>query len=437
MKNTVLTLRERLFSIIRRLGEEPARYARKPGRDFTRKRTLTPEILIYLILTMDEKSVWKGLLRHFRRRIDTPSASAFVQQRQKLLPSALEDLFHRFSDHLRPQKKFRGYRLLAADGSSLKSGAYSADKDAYRPGTERQHGWNLFHINALFDIENGIYTDVIVQKEHTKHESMALREMAERSAITDPVIVLADRNYEAYNNFACLEKKGWKYLIRIRDCNRKNAYGIELPDEPEFDLPVRMTLGRLTPQQLRQHDIPVPEQYYRLPNSIPFDYLDAESTAFYEFSARIVHLQLKDGRTQLLLTNLDAEQFPLSALRELYTRRWGIETSFRELKYTVGLIHLHSRKSNLVLQEIFAAFTVFNFTRAAAWNANESCGSSKYKRRVNFAHAVYLCCEALRGRIGEVAGLLERTLQPCRPGRFYPRPKIADNRLSAMYVSAR
>ena len=208
MKNTVTMLRERLFSIIRRLGEEPERYARKPGRDFTRKRTLTPAVLIHLILAMGEKSIWKGLLGHFRRRIDTPSASAFVQQRQKLLPSALEDLFHRFSDRLRPQKKFRGYRLLAADGSSLKSGAYPADKDAYRSGTERQHGWNLFHINALFDLENGIYTDVIVQKEHTKHESRALREMAVRSAITDPVIVLADRNYEAYKQLCLSGKAG-------------------------------------------------------------------------------------------------------------------------------------------------------------------------------------------------------------------------------------
>ena len=112
MKNTVTMLRERLFSIIRRLGEEPKRYARKPGKDFTRKRTLTPAVLIQLIVTMDEKSIWKGLLGHFRRRIDTPSASTFVQQRQKLLPSALEDLFHRFSDQLRPQKKFRGYRCL-------------------------------------------------------------------------------------------------------------------------------------------------------------------------------------------------------------------------------------------------------------------------------------------------------------------------------------
>ena len=306
MKNTVLTLRERLFSIIRRLGEEPARYARKPGRDFTRKRMLTPDALIYLVLAMDEKSVWKGLLGHFRRRIDAPSASAFVQQRQKLLPSAFEALFHQFSDHLCPQKKFRGYRLLAADGSSLKSGTYPADEAAYRPGTERQHGW--------------------------------------------------------------------KYLIRIKDHARKNAYGIKLPDTPEFDLPVRMTLGRLTPQQLKQKDIPVPEQYYRLPNSIPFDFLNTEGADFYQFSERIVHLQLKDGRTQLLITNLDAGQFPLSAIQALYARRWGIETSFRELKYTVGLIHLHSRKSDLVLQEIFAAFTVFNFTQAAAWSANEDCG---------------------------------------------------------------
>ena len=369
MKNTVLTLQERLFSIIRRLGEEPKRYARNPDRDFTRKRTLTPAVLIYLIVTMDEKSIWKGLLGHFRKRIDTPSASAFTQQRQKLLPSALEDMFHHFSDHLRPQKKFQGYRLLAVDGSSLKSGTYPADEDAYRPGTEHRHGW--------------------------------------------------------------------KYLIRIRDRDRKNAYGIKLPDSPEFDLPVRMTLGRLTPKQLRQHGIPVPEHYYRLPNSIPFDFLGTESADFYSFSARIVRLKRKDGKTQMLMTNLDAAQFPLSALRELYARRWGIETSFRELKYTVGLIHLHSRKSDLVLQEIFAAFTVFNFTRAAAWNTNEGCGSSKYKRRVNFAHAVYLCCELLRGERTEITGLLERALTPRRPDRLYPRPKISDNRLSAMYVSAR
>ncbi len=437
MKYTVETLREGLYSMIRRIGERPERYARNPGKDFTRKRTLTPAVLIYLILTMDEKSVWKGLLGYFQRRIDTPTASAFVQQRQKLLPSAFEDLFHWFTDFLRPRKKFRGYRLLAVDGSSLKSGAYPADSEAYRPGTEHQHGWNLFHINALYDLENRIYTDVIVQKEHTKYESRALCEMVERSGIAGPVLLLADRNYEAYNNFAHLEAKGWKYLIRIKDNNRKNAYGVKLPDQPEFDLPVRLTLGRLTERQLAQRGLPLPERYYRIPDSVTFDCLVLESEDFYTFSARIVRLKLADGSTQMLITNLDPAQFPLSELQTLYAKRWGIETSFRELKYAVGLIHLHSKKSELVLQEIFAAFTVFNFAQATAWSANEEWGKSKYKRRVNFSHAVYLCCEALRCKGGEITGLLERTLQPCRPNRSYPRPKISGNRISPVYVSAR
>ena len=209
MKYTAAALREILYSMIRRIGEKPERYARNPGKDFTRKRELTPAVLIRLIFTMDEKSIWKGLLGYFQRKADTPSASAFIQQRQKLLPSALEDLFRQFTDYLQPQKKFRGYRLLAVDGSSLKSGAYPEDTEAYRPGTERQHGWNLFHINSLYDLENGIYTDVLVQKEHTKHESKALCLMAERSGITGPVLLLADRNYETYSNFACLEKRGW------------------------------------------------------------------------------------------------------------------------------------------------------------------------------------------------------------------------------------
>ena len=65
MKNTVLTLRERLFSIIRRLGEEPKRYARNPDRDFTRKRALTPAVLIYLIVTMDEKKYLERFARAF------------------------------------------------------------------------------------------------------------------------------------------------------------------------------------------------------------------------------------------------------------------------------------------------------------------------------------------------------------------------------------
>ena len=213
MRHTPKLLREMLDSMIRKMGEHPDQYVRQPGRDFTRPRTLTFETVISLLLTMSENSIGKVLIGRFQNSEKTPSASAFVQQRQKLLPAALETLFHRFTALLRPEKTFCGCRLLAVDGSSLKSAACPEDPASYRPGTPRQHGWNLWHMNALFDLENGIYTDLIVQKEHEKNECRALCQMAERSRIFGKVILLADRNYESCNNLAHLEKRNWRWYF--------------------------------------------------------------------------------------------------------------------------------------------------------------------------------------------------------------------------------
>ena len=56
------------------------------------------------------------------------------------------------------------------------------------------------------------------------------------------------------------------------------------------------------------------------------------------------------------------------------------------------MVHFHSKRPELILQEICSAFIIFNFTKAAAWEVDTTWGSSKYKRRVNFSDAVYLCC---------------------------------------------
>nr|WP_325303907.1 transposase [uncultured Oscillibacter sp.] len=124
-------------------------------------------------------------------------------------------------------------------------------------------------MNALFDLENGIYTDLIVQKEHEKNECRALCQMADRSRVSGKVILLADRNYESCNNLAHLEKRNWNYLIRIRDKARGIAYGMPLPDQLEFDIPLKLTLGRLTPRQLVAQGLAVPKSYLISPRPLP------------------------------------------------------------------------------------------------------------------------------------------------------------------------
>ena len=76
---------------------------------------------------------------------------------------------------------------------------------------------------------------------------------------------------------------------------------------------------------------------------------------------RIVRFQLDNGNFETLATSLP-RSFTVDDLKEIYHRRWGIETSFRDLKYSAGLVNLHGKRDDFVEQEIYAALTAFNFT---------------------------------------------------------------------------
>ena len=76
---------------------------------------------------------------------------------------------------------------------------------------------------------------------------------------------------------------------------------------------------------------------------------------------RIVRFKITEDTYETVITNLDPFSFPSEELKKLYNMRWGIETSFRELKYTVGLLHFHAKKVENITQEIFARLTMYNF----------------------------------------------------------------------------
>lgn len=50
-------------------------------------------------------------------------------------------------------------------------------------------------------------------------------------------------------------------------------------------------------------------------------------------------------------------------IKELYASRWGIETSFRDLKYTIGMLNFHSKKVMCIQQEIYARMVMYNFVQ--------------------------------------------------------------------------
>lgn len=62
----------------------------------------------------------KELLDYFDFNANTPSVSAYPQQRAKVLPEAFEYLFHTFTQENMPTgNDYFGYRLIACNGSNL------------------------------------------------------------------------------------------------------------------------------------------------------------------------------------------------------------------------------------------------------------------------------------------------------------------------------
>ena len=70
----------------------------------------------------------------------------------------------------------------------------------------------------------------------------------------------------------------------------------------------------------------------------------------YPMKVRVVRVLLDTGEYETLVTSLP-RSFTPDEIKELYHARWGIETSFRELKYGIGLVNLHGKKDDFVKQD--------------------------------------------------------------------------------------
>lgn len=397
-------------------------FSRNPKKDNTRNRKLPFERTISAILAFRGGTLNHDILDFFELDPSVPTSSAFIQQRAKILPEAFEYLFHDFTSKTDKEITYRGFRLLAVDGSDLQIAANPNDPDSFFPGVNGQKPYNLLHINAMYDLMQGIYLDAILQKRKSWNESKALTDMVDRTD-TEKALLLADRGYESYNNLAHIQEKGWCFLVRIKDGTKGIVSGLELPSTEEYDVPFHLNLTRKQTNLVKQ--LAKDRNHYKfLPANSRLDYLPQTSKKydpdmFYTLHFRIVRFPLSDTSFETIITNLDSEAFPASEIKRLYAMRWGIETSFRNLKHTLALLHLHAKKVEFVYQEIFAKLTMYNFCQLITQSVVIQQGKKKYTYKVNFSDAAHICLQFFLGKVPppNVEALLMRFISPIRPGR--------------------
>lgn len=419
--NIFSSVKNLLLKHIQIMEDNRRTFVKDPLRDFTRKRKLSFSDTILLLISMECGSIRSELLKYFSYSPKTATSSAFIQQRDKLKPDALKHLFYSFSAEF-PSRTHKGYHLFAVDGSDVLIPAEGNEQYSYFR-REDQRDYHQAHMSAVYDLLNKQYSAAYIEPRRGHDERKAFHHLFDEHSFPTNSLFVFDRGYEGYPLMAHISSKKQYFLIRAKDGSTGGILkGIQLPNEKEFDI----LFDKIFVNKIRIDQKEAPERYHRV-HATYTPYFLNQSVKEYPLSFRIVRLRLGNGSYECLLTNLPQEDFDMAALKELYNMRWSVETSFRHLKYSIGLLYFHSKKIESIEQEIWARLILYNYSMAVTSNIEEKKTHSRYSYKPNIANAIQVCRRFLKMCIDEtppdVEQLISGVLLPIRPDRNSPRKR--------------
>ena len=402
------------------MSEKSSLFVKNPDRDFTRNRTFTFAKTIKAVLSMGGNSLQKELRDFFDGTGEFATKSAFVQQRDKIPCDTFEYLLHKFNESCIDDKTYDGYFLYACDGTTVNIAKNPNNKETYIDNGEYE-GFNQYHINTLYDLLNRTYADAIIQGIRRTNEPQAVADMIDYLPLRGKTILIGDRGYGAMNLIEhCNRKDGFDYLFRVKEDWISEVKA--LPME-EFDKEIHFQIR--TTQTNEDKELYKAGKAKYISGASKFGkYKKSQTWDFespFDMTIRIVRVMLTNGNFETLATSLNRFEFPAERLKELYAMRWGIESSYRELKYAIGLTNFHARKDDSIKQEIFASLIMYNLCeRITAHAVISQSDKAKHIYQVNFTMAIYVCLQFYRNRSKSPPNVLTeiaRYIEPVRKGR--------------------
>src|SRR5699024_5405337 len=213
---------------------------------FTRCRKLNVIDLIKVILNMGVGSLNNELLNAFPNVNYRMTASAFEQQKAKLKPECFKAIMDKLS-HARSELKLLDsqYLVVAIDGSDFNQPFNPESENIFKDKDGRIYC--QVHVNALYDVLNKLYLNLIYQPRPQMNErEAALTMLKYLDKQEQDFLVLMDRGYSSFNLIEnCNRLKHCHYVIRTK-ASKGNGGAIKeiaaMPDhECDIDLSCQVT----------------------------------------------------------------------------------------------------------------------------------------------------------------------------------------------------
>lgn len=432
MNNKKLNILDKIDQVIQETADNIHDYI-DDTHAFTRTRKLDAFKMIKTTINMQGNSLDKELYDAFSDAEELVSSSAYVQQKSKLSPDCFEHVFHTFNHEQNNLQLLNDkYRLLAIDGSDFNQPWNPDSQNIVSSSKSNDYKkYCQIHLNASYDLLNNTYQDAVLQPKNKIDERTAAIKMLKRKQ-TGPTIITMDRGYFSFNLIEnCNRIKNCFYVVRSKVGKGAIKEIKSLPDQ-ECDISLRCKVTcsghyYMTHKNIETiHRVSHYKRQYikqRSKNTIDanWDFEDICTVKFRVCKFRINNEESGKEEWEVLVTNLSPEEFSLHEMKELYHLRWGIESSFRELKYDIGSVQFHSKQDKFIEMELWAHITMFNIVSRINAQVCIPQTKSKYDYLINFK----MSCVVVHKRYGLFSEVnYERILieigyyvVPVRPGR--------------------
>lgn len=228
--------------------------------------------------------------------------------------------------------------MLAIDGSKLTLPCTEALEEKYgKAKNQHKEGLVAGHISCLYDIENEMVIDVVLGR-YKANERLQAQSHLEYCKSND--LIIFDRGYPSVELISELEKRNIKYLMRVKV----------------------------------KHNL-VTESFS---NSSLTDTI--EKFPNLEENVRIIKVEL-EKETEILLTNLYEETtYPSEIFKDLYFKRWGVETSYDVIKNVLEIEKFSGYSEEIILQDIYSTIFLKNYHSLLKEELEEEI-ENRYRKR--------------------------------------------------------
>lgn len=407
---------------------------RRSANDFIRRRILTFSCLVYLRLNMMNKSISVELNKFLGRFQDVQvSKQAFSKAIKKIKWEGFAHFnnffvqgfyqtgdYHKFKDQ---------YLLVASDGTTFELPyvpALVAHFGQFDNGQMR-HPICMASSVKFYDVLNRITICTslspyqLSSSKGNSEKALFEQRLAEFKTLVPPTeqetILIGDKYYPSFYYFHALPEAGLNFVFRCSATFCREVKAFAKTGAAQAILSIDMQEGT--------------RKYKTTASRL--------NRKIRKVKVRCVRIDLANGKTMFLLTNLNQDQLSIEELARIYQLRWGEETSFDVDKNLLEIENFSSKSVNGVLQEFYAKTLTANIAAIVIEQAQQLLDeqqkhkNNKHQYKINQAVAIGLIKDEIvpllnatqkaEDWMNKMVKLILPHRSPIRPNRSFPKKR--------------